>query len=150
VLLRPFDPADDAELISWLRTAEELYLFTGPRLTFPLDSAQLDEIRADATITPFTAVVDGTAVGHIELVSTGDAQARIARVLVDPARQGQGLGERLLRSVIAEARGRGIRLLTLRVIPTNARAIALYEKLGFVAAGEEDGAIVMELSRATG
>lgn len=145
MLLRPFDPADDAELISWLRTPEELYLFTGPRLTFPLDGAQLDEIRADATITPFTALVDGTVVGHIELVSTGDAEARIARVLVDPARQGQGLGELLMRSVVAEARGRGIRLLTLRVIPTNARAIALYEKLGFRFTGEEEGARTMAL-----
>lgn len=144
MLLRPFVPADDAELTSWLRTPEELYIFTGPRLSFPLDSAQLDEIRADDTITPFTAEADGAVVGHIELVSTGEASARIARVLVDPARQGQGLGEQLLRAVIAEARERGIRMLTLRVIPTNARAIALYEKLGFVRTGDEEGMNLME------
>lgn len=143
--LRPFVPADDAGLISWLRTAEELYVFTGPRLSFPLDSAQLDEIRADAAITPFTATENGTAVGHIELVSTAPARARIARVLVDPARQGEGLGEQLLRAVLAEARERGIRMLTLRVIPTNSRAIALYEKLGFTPAGEEEGMNLMEL-----
>ncbi|MCU1409761.1 MAG: hypothetical protein JWR04_468 [Rhodoglobus sp.] len=143
--LRPFEPADDAALISWLRTPEELYIFTGPRLTFPLDSAQLDEIRADATLTPFTATVDGAAVGHIELVSTGEARARIARVLVDPERQGQGLGEQLLRAVLGEARERGIRRLTLRVVPTNARAIALYEKLGFVLTGTEEGMNLMEL-----
>ena len=145
MLLRTFEPADDAALISWLRTPEELYIFTGPRLTFPLDSAQLDEIRADATITAFTAVVDGAPAGHIELVSTGEHRARIARVLVDPARQGQGLGEQLLRAVLVEAEGRGIRTLTLRVVPTNARAIALYDKLGFVRTGDEENMNLMEL-----
>ena len=39
-------------------------------------------------------------------------------------------------------------MLSLRVIPTNARAIALYEKLGFVLAGVEDGANYMELELA--
>ena len=145
--LRPFEPADDADLISWLRTPEELHLFTGPRLEFPLTAQQLDEIRADAATSPFTATDDGAAVGHIELVSTGEGVARIARVLVDPARQGRGLGELLLRAVLDEARERGIRTLTLRVIPTNARAIALYEKLGFAFTGEEEGARTMALEQ---
>lgn len=78
-------------------------------------------------------------------MSTGVAEARIARVLVDPARQGRGLGEQLLRAVVGAARERGIRVLTLRVIPTNARAIGLYEKLGFVFTGEDDGALTMRL-----
>lgn len=145
MLLRPFEPSDDDQLISWIRSPDELYLFTGPRLTFPLTGEQLAEIRTDAAITPFTAVVDDTVVGHIELVSTGEAVARIARVLVDPARQGQGLGERLMRAVLAEGRARGIRVLTLRVIATNARAISLYTKLGFVDAGIEEGANLMRL-----
>ena len=143
--LRPYDQSDDAQLISWLRTPEELHLFTGPMLTFPLTVAQLDTLRADARITQFAAEHEDTVVGHIELVSTGEAEARIARVLVDPSRQGQGLGEKLLRAVLAEAGERGIRMLTLRVIPTNARAIALYEKLGFVDAGVEEGANFMRL-----
>jgi ribosomal protein S18 acetylase RimI-like enzyme len=143
--LRPFDPADDGPLISWLRTPEELFLFTGPLLSFPLTTAQLDGLRADPAITQFTALDGESAVGHVELVSTGEGEARIARVLVDPARQGRGLGELLLRAVVAEARGRGIRLLTLRVIPTNTRAMALYKKLGFRFTGEQDGARTMAL-----
>jgi ribosomal protein S18 acetylase RimI-like enzyme len=145
VRLRPFIASDDDQLISWLRSADELFLFTGPLLTFPLTSGQLDTLRTDATITQFTAEHDGAVVGHIELVSTGEAEARIARVIVDPARQGQGLGEKLLLAVIAEAGSRGIRVLTLRVFPTNARAIALYEKVGFTDAGVEEGANFMRL-----
>jgi len=37
MLLKPFDRADDALLISWLQASEELMLFTGPRLSFPLE-----------------------------------------------------------------------------------------------------------------
>lgn len=145
--LRPYTAADDEQLISWLRTPDELHLFTGPLLTFPLTVEQLDSLRADARITQFSAEADGAVVGHIELVSTGEAEARIARVLVDPSRQGRGLGEQLLRAVIAEAGERGITALTLRVFPTNARAIALYEKLGFVYTGVEEGANTMRLGR---
>lgn len=146
--LRQFHAADDAALISWLRTPEELYLFTGPRLQWPLDRAQLDGLRADAAFIPFTAELDGTLVGHIELVPTGEGEARIARVLVAPQSQGRGAGEQLLRVALAEAAGRGIHSLTLFVLPDNARAIALYEKLGFDHRGPSDqlqGALLMGL-----
>lgn len=146
--LRRFEPRDDEALISWLPTPEELYLFTGPRLVWPLDSAQLDGLRADAAFTPFTAELDGAVVGHIELVSTGEGEARVARVLIAPDRQGRGLGEQLVRAALAEARARGIRSLTLFVLPDNARAIALYEKLGFEHRGPSEvlsGALLMEL-----
>lgn len=147
--LRPFQPEDDAALISWLRTPEELVLFTGPVLSWPLDSAQLDGLRANPQFSPFTAVDDtGTPVGHVELVSTGDDSARIGRVLVDPARQGQGLGELVVRAAIAEAWDRGIRSLALFVFPENTRAVRLYEKLGFVHRGPSEqlsGSLLMEL-----
>lgn len=150
VTLRPFAPADDAALISWLRTPEELTLFTGPRLTWPLTTDQLDELRATAEFVPFTAVADdGSVVGHIELVLTGADSARMARVLVDPAQRGRGLGEKLVRAVIAEAQERGIRSLTLFVFPDNTPAVTLYEKLGFEHRGASDqlnGAVLMELA----
>lgn len=149
ITLRAFAPADDAALISWLRTPDELTLFTGPRLTWPLTTEQLDELRATPEFSPFTAVdEDGTPVGHIELVSTGPTSARVARVLVDPAQRGRGLGEQLTRAIIAEAAERGIRSLALFVFPDNTPAITLYEKLGFEHRGPSDqlsGALLMEL-----
>lgn len=147
--LRPFLPTDDDALIAWLPTAEDLHRFTGPRLRHRLDSAQLDELRADDTFTMFTAEVDGTVVGHAEFVSTGADSARLARVLVDPARRGQGLGERLVLAMIEEARARGIRSLNLYVLDDNTRAVRLYEKLGFEtvgASGELSGAREMQIA----
>jgi len=149
IALRPFEPTDDAALISWLRSAAELTLFTGPKLTWPLTSEQLDGIRATPEFAAFTAIVDDEVIGHIELISTGDDSARIGRVLLDPAQRGRGLGEALVRAAIAEASARGIRSLSLFVYPDNTPAVRLYEKLGFTSHGESEllpGSTLMELS----
>jgi ribosomal protein S18 acetylase RimI-like enzyme len=50
---------------------------------------------------------------------------------VDPARQGEGIGSRLLEAGIARARERGARRLLLRVLSTNESARRLYERQGF-------------------
>lgn len=54
---------------------------------------------------------------------------------VAPAFQGRGLARALLRAAADEARARGARRLTLRVLGTNAGARALYEACGFVVEG---------------
>jgi ribosomal protein S18 acetylase RimI-like enzyme len=51
--------------------------------------------------------------------------------------RGQGIGSRLVEAICAEARRRGFAEVRLDVIDTNWRAKALYERLGFAAAGEE-------------
>jgi len=50
---------------------------------------------------------------------------------VDPARQGEGIGSRLLEAGIERARERGARRLLLRVLSTNGAARRLYERHGF-------------------
>lgn len=45
--------------------------------------------------------------------------------------RGQGLGERLMRTTIDAAVAMGMERIELEVFDTNARAIALYRKLGF-------------------
>jgi len=52
-------------------------------------------------------------------------------VAVLDAYRGRGLGARLMRSVLAAARSRGLVRVALQVRADNARAIALYERLGF-------------------
>ena len=51
---------------------------------------------------------------------------------VHPAHQGAGIGGRLARALIAQARAMGVQRLSLSVREDNLRAIALYEALGFV------------------
>ena len=50
---------------------------------------------------------------------------------VDPERQGEGLGRRLMRAGFARLASRGIRIAALYVESDNAAAVALYRSLGF-------------------
>ena len=54
---------------------------------------------------------------------------------VDPSARGRGVGERLVRSVVDDAATRGCSRVLLEVAHENARAVDLYERMGFVATG---------------
>ncbi|WP_290060003.1 GNAT family N-acetyltransferase [Amycolatopsis solani] len=54
---------------------------------------------------------------------------------VDPDRQGLGIAGRLVDAAVAEARRRGARKLTLRVLGHNAAARRVYERCGFTVEG---------------
>lgn len=54
---------------------------------------------------------------------------------VDPGRQRAGAGRALVKAAAAEARARGARKLSLRVLAPNQAARRLYESCGFVVEG---------------
>jgi ribosomal protein S18 acetylase RimI-like enzyme len=82
----------------------------------------------------------GAVVGYVH-VGRGFPVPSHAHVLtihglaVDPARRGEGIARRLVAAAVAEARARGARRLTLRVLGPNAAARAVYETNGFVVEG---------------
>ncbi|MDG1378009.1 MAG: GNAT family N-acetyltransferase [Yoonia sp.] len=53
-------------------------------------------------------------------------------IFVAPEARGKGVGSTLLRAIKTEAKRRGYQEVRLDVIDTNARARALYERMGFV------------------
>jgi len=57
--------------------------------------------------------------------------ADVEKVAVAPAVQGRGAGRRLMTALIGAARSAGVEVLTLDLRADNARAVALYESLGF-------------------
>jgi ribosomal protein S18 acetylase RimI-like enzyme len=71
---------------------------------------------------------DGADVGmlHIEHRPT---DIYLARIEIHPDHQGRGIGSRLIRSLLHQARQQG-RELTLDVLVVNQRAKALYQRLG--------------------
>ncbi|MFF7973822.1 GNAT family N-acetyltransferase [Streptomyces sp. NPDC007905] len=86
------------------------------------------------------AVLDRRVVGYIRLVrvSALPAHAHVRQIqglVVSDEARGKGVGRALVRAAIEEARGRGARRLTLRVLGHNTPARALYESEGFVVEG---------------
>ncbi len=83
----------------------------------------------------FLLVRDGAAVGALEIDPADDA-LWIRSLVVDPARQGEGLGSATLAVVSAAAGAHGLDIL-LSVDRQNPRAAALYERVGFHLEREE-------------
>ena len=93
-----------------------------------------------ATDGVLVAEVDGVVAGYVKLAPPTPLESN-AHVLecrglaVDPARQGAGLGRRLMEAAARDAAARGARKLTLRVLTPNTGARRLYESLGYEVEG---------------
>jgi len=81
--------------------------------------------EADGLVIGYAVLRPGSAIPSHQHVLDVDGLA------VDPAHQGRGAGRRLLEGCVEQARARGARKLSLRVLGTNARARRLYESCGF-------------------
>lgn len=142
ISLRSFLPEDAAELGAWFPTPEALTQWSGPGLSFPLDAAQLAEMRASTLDVPparwmFTGVVDGDLAGHAQVALDWDnGVGRLSRVAINPRFRGQGLAqpflERIIEQFFADVR---FERLELNVYTFNTAAIRTYLKLGFIEEG---------------
>ncbi|WP_183154262.1 GNAT family N-acetyltransferase [Streptomyces shenzhenensis] len=95
------------------------------------------------------AELDGVLVGYIRLaLSTSlacNAHVRqIQGLAVAESARGAGIGRALLRAVQDEARRRGARRITLRVLGHNTRARRLYESEGFAVEGVLPGEFLLD------
>jgi ribosomal-protein-alanine N-acetyltransferase len=98
----------------------------------------LDEL-ADTELRQYlVAEQDGTVVGSAGLLVIGET-AQILTVGVLPAARRQGIGERLVQALLAEAVRRRASEVLLEVRMDNAAARQLYTKLGFAVIGTRRG-----------
>ncbi|MEV5176309.1 GNAT family N-acetyltransferase [Streptomyces flaveolus] len=95
------------------------------------------------------AEADGRVLGYIRLThptplaSNAHVLAVQGFAVADEAR-GRGVGRALIRAAVAEARRRGARRLTLRVLGHNTPARALYESEGFTVEGVLPGEFLID------
>jgi RimJ/RimL family protein N-acetyltransferase len=138
--LHPFSRSDCRELISWVRTPDELFIWSATTFTFPLDENQLvkhyQEAQNSNTRLMYTAVDSQTRehIGHIELtrIDRENGKASIAYVLVDPAKRGLGYGRAIMQSIMNECfQQMKMSKVDLFVFEFNTVAIHCYQKAGF-------------------
>ena len=76
----------------------------------------------------------GKLLGYVGMMCVLD-EGYISNVAVDPACRRQGIGDLLIRELLARAEKRDLSFVTLEVREHNAPAIALYRKHGFSPVG---------------
>ena len=136
-------------MMSWFRknTDVELYPLTGP------DTYLMSEIHAEGFVRPWTdgefenllgrpstsgfkAAASGrNNMAGFVLVALAADEAEILTLVTAKSSRRTGLGERLMRRVMAHVSNEGAQSLFLEVEDTNLPAIGLYQKLGFKQVG---------------
>ncbi|MEY4508625.1 MAG: acetyltransferase [Pseudomonadota bacterium] len=100
------------------------------------DAVHWDAARWEQQVTKlatFVSVVDGHDVGVARGAAQGNSNEReLISMWVAPSARRQNVGTLLIDSVVTWARTEGAGVLVLEVVTTNAPAIALYERAGFV------------------
>jgi ribosomal-protein-alanine N-acetyltransferase len=76
-------------------------------------------------------LADETAIVGYGILSTGADEGHVLNVCVVPAEHGKGHGRRIVRRLLELARWHRCERVFLEVRPSNPRAIALYESIGF-------------------
>lgn len=90
----------------------------------------------DVVVAELDGAVAGYArVGHPTSLAASRHVVMVTGVAVDPHLQGRGVGAALMDGVHAEARRRGARKLSLRVLADNEAARRLYERAGYEVEG---------------
>jgi len=95
----------------------------------------------DPNVDIFVALNDsGSVVGFSSIQRSRDDDApedtgEVTTIYVTPDEWGQGYGRALMGAVVAKARDRGFRCLTLWVLEANQRARRFYEAVGFTPDG---------------
>ena len=84
-------------------------------------------VRAGSTVVGYAGLLFALTEGHITTIA------------VDPDRQGDRLGTRLMLVLMREAITRGATAVTLEVRASNEAALALYRRFGFVPVGTRKG-----------
>ncbi len=135
--LAPFRPDDVDTLLGWIPDERFLRQWAGGRFVHPLDRAQLEaHLTAASDTHAFRANRPGSVemIGYAEL-SAIDPQhrtARISRVLIRPSERGAGLGQALVRALLAVAfEELGPHRVELGVFDWNTAARRCYESIGF-------------------
>lgn len=107
------------------------------------DQAGLDDARDATPTSRFRVAVDGAAVGYAVTGRAGPV-AYLQRLAVRPDHQGEGVGSALVVDGLRWARRRNATAALVNTQESNVRALALYQRLGFVP--EPHGLVVLERS----
>ncbi len=139
--LRPGRPTDGsalARLFANVRTEGRWLITTPGSISQPSEAFWIAEMIRAAEHLVLVAEADGDAIGNL-LISVDRGKATehlgVLSITIADGWRDAGIGTEMVAGAQRWARERGLRKVSLGVFPDNERAIALYEKQGFVREG---------------
>ena len=102
-------------------------------LSVHYSQAKLEALFEDPDVTGVVAEADGTVNGYAKLYhARAEQRFYVHQLYILPARQGLGLGHRLMACAEERARELGADRIWLGVMVKNAQAVAWYKKMGYI------------------
>jgi ribosomal-protein-alanine N-acetyltransferase len=107
-------------------------------ISAPMEPGDLDQVLPIERASFPTLRSRSGVVGYLCFWEIGH-EIHITNLAVHPEWRRRGVARRLLATALAEGASRGVVLAFLEVRPTNTRALALYDSLGFQIIGRRNG-----------
>jgi ribosomal protein S18 acetylase RimI-like enzyme len=132
--LSPPGPDDYLSIASWITDAAACIRWAGPRVPFPFSATELPRLLAIDGIHRYFLVDESTdTCGFGQFWITTPVAVHLGRIIVSPAKRGQGYGRKLCQQLIQKAVVHtGANEVSLRVYRDNSAALSLYRSLSFV------------------
>jgi ribosomal protein S18 acetylase RimI-like enzyme len=129
--LRSATHSDLLKTASWIEDAEDARLWSGSRVSFPVQLSSLARDLEFEVADSWCLEIRGEVAAFGQIVPKANGRRHLARLIVDPGRRGGGLGRILAKALVESARQSTQTSVSLNVDPGNAAALALYTSLGF-------------------
>jgi [ribosomal protein S18]-alanine N-acetyltransferase len=147
--LQPATLADLRVILTWITSPDSLKLWGGPSLTYPSTPEQIWQEIGASSENAFSLVDPaGVVVGFGQTFLREPGSVHLGRIIVSPARRGQGLGRILCQELIQSGsiHCRPARF-TLNVYKDNMPAFTLYTSLGFSVLSEDPEQNMVRMAR---
>lgn len=116
-----------------LREINELMEILSPGIK-KVDSARFSELRSNPLFELYLLELEGKIAGMASLhymETLAKKSAWVEDVVVHPTHQGKGLGRKIMKHVVEEAKKKGVKHIDLTSNPKRIAANKLYQKLDF-------------------
>lgn len=129
--LSGYDPSVAGLIAGWPRDASELEAWAS-LVPHTAGLGVFEGWHADPDVHPYVLWDGDRVCAYGEVwVDEAEAEAELARIIVDPARRGRGVGRTLVGLLVERAQAVGYADIWVRVLPGNGPAIACYSAAGF-------------------
>ncbi len=135
--IRPIEPEDNEELAKVIRTALAEFGANKPGTVYfdPTTDALFELFRTPNSFY-YVALVDGKVVGGCGIFPTDnlpDGTCELVKLYLAKEARGTGLGKQLMEISLSWAKENGYTQVYLESMPELAKAVSIYEKVGFKA-----------------